>query len=71
MTLPKQTPPVKRPHFLQPATCVDVENGSAESLVSIRMKLLHGANYHDPAAYALRSYNQVMHSGFSPLGRWF
>jgi cyanobactin biosynthesis protein (PatB/AcyB/McaB family) len=50
---------------------VDVENGSVESLVSIRMKLLHGANYNDPAAYALRSYNQVMHSGFSPLGRWF
>ena len=71
MTLPKQTPPVKRPHFLQPATCVDVEHGSVESLVSIRMKLLHGANYNDPAAYALRSYNQVMHSGFSALGRWF
>lgn len=71
MTFPKQTAPIKRPHFIQPATCVDVENGSVESLVSIRMKLLHGANYNDPSAYALRSYNQVMHSGVTARGRWF
>jgi cyanobactin biosynthesis protein (PatB/AcyB/McaB family) len=49
---------------------VDVENGSPESLVSVRMKLLHGANYNDPAAYALRTYNQVVHSGMGRMGRW-
>jgi cyanobactin biosynthesis protein (PatB/AcyB/McaB family) len=70
MTFPNQASPVQRPHFLQPATCVDVENGSPESLVSVRMKLLHGANYNDPAAYALRTYNQVVHSGMGRMGRW-
>lgn len=70
-TFPKQSTPVQRPHFLQPASCVDVEHGSAESLVSIRLKLLHGANYNDPAAHALRSYQQVMRSGLAAGGRWF
>lgn len=65
MTFPNQAAPVQRPSVLQPATCVDVEHGSAESLVSVRMKLLHGANYNDPAAYALRTYNQVVHSGLT------
>ena len=68
MTLPKQTPPVKRPHFTQPALAVDVESGSIESLVRIRMDLLHGANYNDPAVFAQRSYNRVMHSGWSGFG---
>ena len=74
MTFPKQVPPVKRPHFTQPALTVDVENGSANSLVHIRMDLLHGANYNDPAVFAQRSYNQVMHSawsGFSGISRFF
>jgi cyanobactin biosynthesis protein (PatB/AcyB/McaB family) len=71
MTFPKQAPPVERPHFIQPATCVDVENGTLESLVHIRMDLLHGANYNDPAVFAQRSYNQVMHSGFGGFGRRF
>jgi cyanobactin biosynthesis protein (PatB/AcyB/McaB family) len=70
MTFPKQTAPVHRPHFIQPATCIDVENGTLENLVHIRMDLLHGANYNDPAVFAQRSYNQVMHSGWSPMGRW-
>jgi cyanobactin biosynthesis protein (PatB/AcyB/McaB family) len=69
-TFPHQSIPVQRPHFLQPATCVDVEHGSAESLVSIRLKLLHGANYNDPAAYAQRGYQQVMRSGLGAVGRW-
>jgi len=70
MAFPKQAAPVQRPHFTQPALAVDVENGSAESLVSIRMDLLHGANYNDPAVFAQRSYNQVMHSGFGGFARW-
>ena len=65
MTLPKQVPPVKRPHFTQPALAVDVVNGRPQDLVAIRMDLLHAANYNDPAAYVSRNYNQVMYSGAS------
>ncbi|MEM8638242.1 MAG: cyanobactin biosynthesis system PatB/AcyB/McaB family protein [Cyanobacteria bacterium P01_G01_bin.54] len=68
MTFPKQTPPVKRPHFTQPALTVDVENGSADSLVQIRMDLLHGANYNDPAVFVQRGYDQVMRSGWGRMG---
>jgi hypothetical protein len=59
---------------------VDLENGTLDDLVHIRMDLLHGANYNDPPAYANRSYNQVMHSsasasqgwgGFGGMGRFF
>ncbi|MCT7966927.1 cyanobactin biosynthesis system PatB/AcyB/McaB family protein [Laspinema sp. D1] len=74
MAFPKQAAPVKRPHFTQPALAVDLEDGEIEDLVHIRMDLLHGANYNDPAVYADRSYNQVMHSGFggfAPMGRFF
>ncbi len=65
MRLPILSPPVKRPHFIQPALCVDVENGSPDDLVGIRMDLLHAANYNDPPAFANRSFNQVMHSSTS------
>ncbi|CDM96168.1 MAG: cyanobactin biosynthesis system PatB/AcyB/McaB family protein [Limnospira sp. PMC 1291.21] len=71
MTFPKQSAPVKRPHFTQPALAVDLEDGEIEDLVHIRMDLLHGANYNDPAVFAPRSYNQVMHSGFASMGRFF
>ncbi|MGB6300439.1 MAG: cyanobactin biosynthesis system PatB/AcyB/McaB family protein [Rivularia sp. (in: cyanobacteria)] len=74
MRLPYLSPPVKRPHFVQPASAVDVENGRVEDLVHIRMDLLHGANYNDPAAFEYRSYNQVMCStlgggGFAGMAR--
>ncbi|AFY37275.1 hypothetical protein Lepto7376_0895 [[Leptolyngbya] sp. PCC 7376] len=52
MKLPKLSPPVKRPHFIEPALAVDVEHGRTEDLVNIRMDLLHGANYNDPAAFS-------------------
>ncbi|NEO84082.1 MAG: cyanobactin biosynthesis system PatB/AcyB/McaB family protein [Spirulina sp. SIO3F2] len=68
MTLPKQSPPVCRPHFIQPASCVDVERGRPEDLVSIRIDLLHGANYNDPAAFANRSYDQIKHSAWGGTG---
>lgn len=63
MALPVQSRPVTRPHFIQPASCVDVINGRPQDLVAIRMDLLHAANYNDPAAYVNRNYNQVMYSG--------
>lgn len=76
MRLPKQCAPVKRPHFVQPASCVDVVHSSLpgrKDLIRILLDLRHGANYNDPAAFANRSYNQVMHSGrcsFASLGRF-
>ena len=51
MKLPNQSPPVKRPHFIQPHTCVDVTHGRPDDLLAIRMDLLHGANYNDPAPF--------------------
>ena len=66
---PKQSPPIYRPHFIQPATCVDVEYGRPDDLVAIRMDLRHGANYNDPAAFVPRNYNQVMPSSRSGFGR--
>nr|ANA85196.1 BisB [Prochloron sp. LV5] len=78
MRLPLLSAPVKRPHFIQPAQCVDIENGRLKDLLHIRLDLLHGANYNDPAAFANRSFNQVMHSsasngwgGFASMGRLF
>ncbi|MDZ8025081.1 MAG: cyanobactin biosynthesis system PatB/AcyB/McaB family protein [Nostoc sp. DedQUE01] len=78
MRLPVLSPPVKRPHFVQPALCVDLENGDPEDLVHIRMDLLHAANYNDPSTFANRNINQVMHScaspswgGFAGMGRFF
>ncbi|NEO84075.1 MAG: cyanobactin biosynthesis system PatB/AcyB/McaB family protein [Spirulina sp. SIO3F2] len=51
LRFPKLSLPVHRPHFTQPALAVDVEHGRPEDLVSIRIDLLHGANYNDPAAF--------------------
>lgn len=82
MRLPVLSPPVKRPDVIQPALCVDLEDGTLEDLVHIRMDLLHGANYNDPPAFANRSFNQVMYSsasqgmsqgwgGFGGMGRFY
>ena len=77
MRLPKQCVPVKRPHFVQPASCVDVVNYSLPNRQDrglILQDLLFGANYNDPAAFAYRNYNQVMHSsrrGFANISRFF
>ncbi|MBW4592617.1 MAG: cyanobactin biosynthesis system PatB/AcyB/McaB family protein [Brasilonema angustatum HA4187-MV1] len=82
MRLPILSPPVKRPDIIQPGLCVDLENGTPEDLIGIRMDLLHAANYNDPPAFANRSFNQVMHSsanqsasqgwgGFASMGRFY
>lgn len=59
MRLPKLSPPVKRPHFIQPYECVDLVNGRAEDLFRIRLDLMHGANYNDPAAFQYPSYGSL------------
>ena len=53
---PKQVAPVKRPHFVPPHLAVDVVHGSVEDLVSVRMKLIHGANYNDPGPWQMACY---------------
>lgn len=59
MRLPKQAPPIKRPDLIQAHEAVDVVNGTVEELVTIRIHLLHGANYNDPPAFQYRTYNQL------------
>jgi len=68
MTIPKQSPPVRRPHLVKPADCVDVQSGRPQDLFALRIDLLHGANYNDPASFTHRSYQQVMHSGWRGFG---
>jgi cyanobactin biosynthesis protein (PatB/AcyB/McaB family) len=63
MRLPKQVAPVKRPHFIQPYGAVDLIHGRGEDLISIRMDIMHGANYNDPAPYMAPVYNQIKYSG--------
>ncbi|MEG4207990.1 cyanobactin biosynthesis system PatB/AcyB/McaB family protein [Microcoleus sp. Pol7_A1] len=62
MRLPKLSPPVKRPDIIHPYRAVDVIHGTVEDLVRIRMDLLYGANFNDPAAFAYRSYQQLKSS---------
>jgi cyanobactin biosynthesis protein (PatB/AcyB/McaB family) len=61
MRLPKQAPPVQRPDIIAPHRTVDVIHGRVEDLMSIRMGLLHGANFNDPPAWRVPSY-QVLKS---------
>jgi cyanobactin biosynthesis protein (PatB/AcyB/McaB family) len=73
-TSPRQSPPIKRPDLLQPADFVNLKYGelddgghptteSQQALIDLRVGLLHGANYNDPAAFSPRGYDQVMYSG--------
>ena len=56
MKLPKQSPPVKRPDLIETHKCVDVFHGRGDDLVQIRMDLMHGANYNDPAQFQYPAY---------------
>lgn len=63
MKLPILSPPVRRPDLVKPHETVDVVHGDVDSLVSIRIHLLHGANYNDPAGFQDRSFDQMKSSG--------
>jgi cyanobactin biosynthesis protein (PatB/AcyB/McaB family) len=63
MRLPNLSPPVKRPDIIYPHRSVDVIHGTEAELLHIRLQLLHGANYNDPAAFVNRSYQQLKSSG--------
>jgi cyanobactin biosynthesis protein (PatB/AcyB/McaB family) len=57
VTPPPQAEPVKRPHFVQPHESVDVEHGSVDRMVEVRIRLMHGANHNDPAHWAPTPYD--------------
>jgi cyanobactin biosynthesis protein (PatB/AcyB/McaB family) len=62
--LPKQVAPVDRAETVQPHQAIDLVNGRPDDLFYVRLALLHGANYNDPAAFdfgaALRHQGHVM-----------
>jgi cyanobactin biosynthesis protein (PatB/AcyB/McaB family) len=43
---------------VHPHRCVDVIHGTPAQLVAIRMRLVHGANYNDPACFNAAPYGQ-------------
>lgn len=55
---PLQVPPVQRPELVHPHRCVDVVHGTPAQLVAVRMRLVHGANYNDPACFSAAPYGQ-------------
>ena len=57
--------PVKRPHFVDPSSSVDVVHGKRDHLLSVGIALIHGANHNDPARFASPGYQQVMQSAFT------
>ncbi|GLY30751.1 cyanobactin biosynthesis system PatB/AcyB/McaB family protein [Kineosporia sp. NBRC 101731] len=56
---PPQVAPVYRPSFVEPHRCVDVEHGTPEQRVAMRMRLMHGANFNDPQYFAYPSYQRM------------
>ena len=50
MRLPLQSPPVRRPELIHPHRTVDLIHGTPEELITLRISLMHGANYNDPQA---------------------
>lgn len=56
--VPKQAAPIKRPEVVLPHTTVDIVNGDPEDLFYVRLALLHGANYNDPAALSERALQE-------------
>lgn len=57
---PIQSPPVNRPHLVQPWSTVNVTDGTVGELVSVYMHLTHGANYDDPSPWQASSFNSRM-----------
>lgn len=51
MPFPMQAPPVRRPELVHPHRVVDVVHGTPRQLVAMRMRLMHGANFNDPAPF--------------------
>jgi cyanobactin biosynthesis protein (PatB/AcyB/McaB family) len=63
--LPKQAPPVRRPELAQPHRTVNVTHGTADQLIAMRMRLMHGANFNDPASVAFPAYERMKVSSWT------
>lgn len=61
--MPPQAAPVRRPDVIAPHTVVDVVHGDLESLIAVRIELMHGANFNDPPRYQAWSHHQLRASG--------
>ena len=59
MSLPRQAPPVRRPHMVEPHRSVEVDRGDKHQLVRVRMYLLHGANFNEPAPWVTPDYYRM------------
>ena len=59
---PRQSPPVRRPELVHPHRTVDVIHGTADQLVAMRIRLMHGANYNDPQRFAYPSFHRMRQS---------
>lgn len=66
MSLPLQAPPVRRPAIVEPHRLIEVDKGSAQQLLRARLLLLHGANFNDPAPYALATPERMRASAWAP-----
>ncbi|MCO6008515.1 cyanobactin biosynthesis system PatB/AcyB/McaB family protein [Actinoallomurus purpureus] len=65
MNLPPQAPPVHRPALVDPASTVDLDPPTPEHLARVRAYLTYSANFNDPQAYTLPTYQQAMLSATS------
>lgn len=56
---PKTSSASKKTGYHLPPSRSHVILGTVEDLMAIRIDLLHGANFNDPAAFQYRSYQQL------------
>jgi cyanobactin biosynthesis protein (PatB/AcyB/McaB family) len=63
--MPIQAPPVSRPELVEPHRTVDVVHGTPDQLVAMRMRLTHGANFNDPAPFALPDSKRMRSSAWN------
>ncbi|MCK2215761.1 hypothetical protein MF672_018465 [Actinomadura sp. ATCC 31491] len=59
-TFPPQSPPVRRPQLIDPASTIPLRPGTPEHLARVRAWLLFNANVNAPAAHRLPSYEQLI-----------
>lgn len=69
--------PVRRPWLVVPSSCVNLEvvpapderqrHDELQDVVDLKLELLHGANFDDPAYFGWSGFRQVMTSG---ICRW-
>jgi cyanobactin biosynthesis protein (PatB/AcyB/McaB family) len=61
--LPPQSRPVRRPDLIVIHRTVEVYHGTPEQLVGIRLAMMHGANYNDPAHYVGSTFYGLKRQG--------